>query len=542
VIRTVYVGGHVYTPEDPFATALIVEAGNVAWTGQDGAAHSSMSAGDTVVDLRGALVTPGFVDAHVHHTAAGLALTGLDLSNVDGAAAFLQALGDHLQAHPTGVVLGHGWDESTWRDPTLPTREQIDGVCGNRPAYLSRADVHSALISSGLMGMATAATDPATEVMDMAGAPVHGGAQVTRDVHHLVRRIAQASISEDQRRQAIRGFRRHAASLGVVGMHECGGPDISGVADMEMLRSITSSESGPFAVLYWGQTMASGGSVMGAQCRGLAGDLFVDGSLGSRTALLIDDYADAPGHRGAAYLSSDEIRDHVIACTESGLQAGFHVIGDAAVEAALQGFDAAAQIVGREKIRAARHRLEHVELITAAHIARLADLGIAASVQPAFDERWGGDTGMYRERLGERARHLNPFAAMSAAGVILAFGSDAPVTPVAPWEGVRAAAFHRSDDQRISVRAAFAAHTRGGHRAAGDDHAGVLSAGAPAHLAIWEPSDLVVQAPDGRVAAWSTDPRSGTPGLPDVSPGQPVPVCVRTVCHGQVIHDSGWLG
>jgi predicted amidohydrolase YtcJ len=267
----------------------------------------------------------------------------------------------------------------------------------------------------------------------------------------------------------------------------------------------------------------------------------VDGSIGSRTALLNADYSDAPGIRGAAYLSSDDIRDHVHACTETGLQAGFHVIGDGALDAVLQGFVEATSLVGLERMRAARHRLEHVELITSVQIEQMAHMGIVASVQPAFDDRWGGPAGMYRDRLGERANSLNPFAAMSGAGVILAFGSDAPVTPVSPWEGVRAAAFHRTPEQRISVRAAFAAHTRGGHRAAGDDEAGVLVVGAPAHVAIWEPSDLVVQAPDDRVSAWSTDPRSGTPGLPDVSPGQPLPTCVRTLCHGQTIHDSGWL-
>jgi predicted amidohydrolase YtcJ len=536
VERTIYLGGHVYTPQDPFATALVVEDGIIAWAGQDGAARASISPGDHVVDLRGALVTPGFVDAHVHHTAAGLALTGLDLAQVTCRDELLEAVRTHVADQRPGVLLGHGWDDSMWDDSTLPSLQQMDDACGDVPTYLSRTDVHSALVSSALIRLARADTP------DFDDLPGRGdGSRVAQDAHHVVRRVAQASITDDQRREGVRTLRRHAATLGVVAMHECGGPDISGIADLAMLRATVDAEPGPLAVLYWGQTVAEGGLEQADGCRGLAGDLFVDGSLGSRTAHLTADYFDAPGQRGAAYLTVEQIRDHVIACTTAGIQAGFHVIGDGAIGEVIRGLQGAARDVGAGELRAARHRLEHVEFITSEQIAVLADLGVVASVQPAFDERWGGTRGMYSERLGERAKHLNPYATMTAAGVILAFGSDAPVTPVSPWEGVRAAAFHHTPEQRISVRAAFAAHTRGGHRASGDDSAGVLNPGAPAHLAIWEPGDLVVQAPDDRVAAWSTDPRSGTPGLPDLSPGQPVPICVRTVVHGQVIHDSGWL-
>ena len=104
--------------------------------------------------------------------------------------------------------------------------------------------------------------------------------------------------------------------------------------------------------------------------------------------------------------------------------------------------------------------------------------------------------------------------------------------------------FHRTPAHRISVRAAFAAHTRGGRRAAGDEgrEPGVLEVGTPATYAVWQPVDLVVQAPDRRIAAWSTDPRSGTPGLPDLSPGTDVPACWRTVRAGTVIFDAGALG
>jgi predicted amidohydrolase YtcJ len=181
-------------------------------------------------------------------------------------------------------------------------------------------------------------------------------------------------------------------------------------------------------------------------------------------------------------------------------------------------------------------------MVDDAAIATLARCGVVASVQPMFDRLWGGPDDMYAERVGDRWQGMNPFGSLARSGVVLAFGSDAPVTELGAWEAVRAAAFHHEPSQRITVRAAFAAHTRGGWRAAGIDDAGVLAPGTAATYAVWESdADLVVQTPDERVAAWSTDPRAGVPVLPDLSDEAPVPVCRRTVVGGRIVYDSeGW--
>jgi predicted amidohydrolase YtcJ len=316
-------------------------------------------------------------------------------------------------------------------------------------------------------------------------------------------------------------------------VHECGGPDISSKDDFTGLLRLAAAEPGPRVVGYWAEQDVDEARELGAA--GAAGDLFVDGSIGSHTACLHAPYSDA-GHTGTAYMDAAAVAAHVVACTEAGLQAGFHAIGDAAVTAVVEGVRAAAEKIGLARVRAARHRVEHAEMLTPATIAAFAELGLTASVQPAFDALWGGEEGMYAERLGvERARTLNPFAALLRGGVPLAFGSDSPVTPLDPWGTVRAAAFHRTPGHRISVRAAFTAHTRGGWRAVGRDDAGVLVPGAPADYAVWHTGDLVVQAPDDRVARWSTDPRSGTPGLPDLAPGRDLPVCLRTVVGGRTV-------
>ena len=515
--------GEVHSPADPFATAMVVERGQVAWVGSEGAADAFADGVDEVVDLDGALVTPAFTDAHVHTTSTGLALTGLDLSDAPSLEAALVLVRDFAAARPQDkVLLGHGWDAARWPGGRPPTRAELDEATGGRPLYLSRIDVHSAVVTTALLDLAQ-------------GVGAEDG-PLTAGAHHAVRAAAFAAVTPAQRAEAQRTALAHAASLGIGSVHECAGPEISSEDDFTGLLRLAAEEPGPRVIGYWAEQAEEGvekARELGAA--GAAGDLFVDGALGSHTACLHAPYTDAD-HTGTAYLDAAAVAAHVVACTEAGLQAGFHAIGDAAVTTVVDGVRAAAEKVGPARVRAARHRVEHAEMLTPETIAAFAELGLTASVQPAFDALWGGEDGMYAQRLGaDRARTLNPFAALLRAGVPLAFGSDSPVTPLDPWGTVRAAAFHRTPEHRVSVRAAFTAHTRGGWRAIGRDDAGVLVPGAPADYAVWRTDELVVQAPDDRVARWSTDPRSGTPGLPDLSPGRDLPVCLRTVVGGRTV-------
>ncbi|WP_030757043.1 amidohydrolase [Streptomyces sp. NRRL F-5135] len=529
--RTVLLrGGDVHSPADPFATAMVVERGHIAWVGSEGAADSFSSGVDEVVDLEGALVTPAFTDAHVHLTTTGLALTGLDLS---GAASLPEALAlvrAHRVARPRDpVLLGHGWDAGRWPEGRPPSRAELDEAAGGRPLYLPRVDVHSAVVTTALLDLVPGVT---------ALTGYHPDAPLTGAAHHAVRAAAYGAVGAPRRAEAQRAARQHAAALGIGTLHECGGPDISDEEDFVALLKLAREEPGPRVLGYWAEPVSDEKGALRVRelgATGAAGDLFVDGSLGSHTAALRDPYADAP-HSGTLHLDAAAVAAHVAACTEAGLQAGFHAIGDAATDTVVAGVRAAAERLGPARIRAARHRVEHAEMLTPETVAAFAELGLTASVQPAFDAAWGGEDGMYARRLGaERARTLNPYAALLRAGVPLAFGSDSPVTPLDPWGTVRAAAFHRTPGHRVSVRAAFTAHTRGGWRAVGRDDAGTLVPGAPADYVVWRTEELVVQAPDDRVARWSTDPRSGTPGLPDLTPGRPLPVALRTVVGGQTV-------
>jgi len=471
-MRTLFTGGRIRGGDG--ATGLVVEDGVLTWLG----AGDPPPAEETV-DLGGADVAPAFVDAHVHATSAGLLRTGLDLTKAESVADVLDAVRD--RAEPDVLLWGHGWDETRWPDNRPPTGAELDSAAGTTPVYLSRIDVHSALASTALV-------DRAPGAREAAGWSATG--PLTRDAHHLVRRAARDTITPDQRRAAQLAFLQNAAANGVACVHECGGPDISGADDFRDL--LDRHASLPRVVGYWG---AFDDPPAGAH--GLAGDLFVDGAFGSRTAALHQPYTDAPDTSGARYLDAERIAGHLVACTERGVQAGFHVIGDAAVAEVVAGFQRAEKVVGQAALSAVRHRLEHLEMIDAEQAAELARFGVIASVQPLFDAAWGGPDGMYAKRLGpDRAATLNPFAMLAAAGLTLAFGSDAPVTRVDPWATVDAAVEHRTPGHGLTEPAAFAAHTVGGWQAAGLT-GGTLAVGAPATFAVWRDRTCLRTVLDG---------------------------------------------
>ena len=511
VRRTLFRNGRVYGGRPSRRpTALAVEEGRVVWTGTEDRA-SSYAGADEVVDLAGALLAPAFVDAHVHTVQAGFRLTELDLS---GTASLLEAL-DRLAAHAAArpadaVVVGQGWDETTWAEGRVPTGQELARAADGRRVYLSRVDGHSSVVSPAL-------AETVAGIAAEDGWTPDGRAE--RDAHHAIRAVLADLVGPAERLAAARAACREMAGHGVVGFHENAAPHIGPDYELDLVRQ-AAAEAGLRATVYWGELLAvAKARELGVQ--GLCGDLVADGALGSRTAALHQEYADRPGHHGHAYLTAEEVAEHVVTCTQAGLQAGFHCIGDAALDAVADGFEAAERVLGTAPLQTGRHRLEHVEMPSSRVVEILARLGVTASVQPVFDALWGGSELMYAARLGERWRATNPFLDLEMAGVRLAFGSDSPVTPIGPWQAVRAAVFHHHPDHRLPTSLAFRAHTRGGWRAAGDDEAGHLSPGSRADLAVWEtPAGL------------------DEDGLPDLSPDAELPALVRTVSAGRTIHQA----
>ncbi len=499
---TLYTAAAVRTPAVPDATAMLVSGKEIVWLGD----AADAPAADATVDCGDALITPAFVDSHVHATDTGLAMLGLDLSAVRSPSELLDAV-QAFARNGSGVLLGHGFDESTWgASQTPPTSEELDRAAGGRSVYLSQASIHSALVSSDLLTLAA----------DKPG--FHRGGWVRRDAHHVVREQAFARITKAQREGAQRAALSQAASLGIAAVHECGGPGTSSPEDFTALLAL-SGRGLPEVYGFWGELMgAQKARELGAV--GAGGDLYVDGALGSRTAHMRESYLDGgEGECGHGYLTAEQIGEHLIDCHRQGMQGGFHAIGDAAITSIVAGFAIAAAAVGVDALRAARHRVEHAEIIDKQLIAKFVEYGIFASMQPAFDRLWGGEHQMYAQRLGvSRSLASNPMGQMHGTGVSLAFGSDSPVTPLDPWGSVRAAMWHFNPVQRMTAKAAFAAHTRGGWRSVHRDHEGVLEPHAPATFAVWH-------APA----------RNGT--LPTLDAGGELPVCLRTVLRGKTIYE-----
>ncbi len=508
-VRTLYRNGRIYRRAVRDETAMMIDEASIVWIGRDEQADAGP--GTRVVDLAGALVTPAFVDAHVHATGTGLALTGLDLA---GTASLREALDRVERAARAGrgrPVLGGGWDDTGWPEQRAPTAAELDRAGYGGLVYLARVDAHSAVVSSALLASVRG-------VRDLAGYGPDGF--VTRAAHDAVRVAALGALGSARTAELQRAALHEAAAHGIACVHEMAGPAISSEDDLAGLLALARDEPLPEVIAYWGELFGvDKARELGAV--GAAGDLFCDGSLGSHTAALHVPYADRPDSTGMVRFDTADVGEHVRQCAEAGLQAGFHAIGDAAVDQVMDAFELAAGRLGRPVGRG--HRIEHAEYVHDPH--RMARIGLTASIQPVFDAEWGGTSGMYATRLGrDRAGELNPFAALAAAGVPLAFGSDAPVTPLGPWAAVRAAVYPHNPDAALDSPTAFAAHTVGGWAAA-RRAGGELGPGAAATFAVWD-----------------AGPLDAATGLPELGPSVELPHCVATVRDGVTIFDSGRLG
>lgn len=509
---------------------MAVTDGVVVWTGEDRTGRALHSDAEEI-DLAGAFVAPAFVDTHVHTSGLGLRATGLDLTGCRSKSECEGRIRSYVETTSDELVWGHGWDDSFWPDGGALTTSDLDSIAPQRMIYLSRVDAHSAVCSTPLR--------KASRLSDVD--PRAADAPVTGSAHHAVRTTALSMLTADARARARRSALDLAAAHGICAVHECGGPEIAGADDF---RELMATDHGVEVRGYWGQAVSTADEARDVMqktgAHALGGDIFVDGSLGSHTAWLTEPYADNAGS-GATFMDVSEISAHLVACTQAGIQAGFHAIGDGAVGAVVDGLEDALTTVSGPKLAALGHRIEHLEMVTDEQAATLAARGVIAGMQPSFDRLWGGENGLYATRLGpRRARALNPFALLASAGVSLAFGSDAPVTTVDPWAMLRAAVGHRTPGSGISPRAAFTAATRGAWRAGGvrDGRAGTLTVGAPASYAVWDVDELVVRAPADNVARWSTDPRAGVPPLPSLEADAESPRCLRTVHRGRVIHEA----
>jgi predicted amidohydrolase YtcJ len=454
--------------------AVAVESGRI--TAVVPAAEAAGLRADRVVDLGDVTLMPGFVDAHVHLSTTGLAALGVELREARSPAELLERVRVAARAGD-GLLWGDGYDETRFAAPELPTPAELADAAGGRPVYLSRVDGHQGLATLDVLGDAGALDADGCE-RGPDGAPT---GVVRGDAGHLARRHALASLPDATLRAAQDHALCLAARRGITCVHEMAGPDISGRRDFELL--LDRVEALPVEVVgYWGDLDLE--YVADRKLAQIGGDLFLDGSLGSHTAALSTPYEDRPDLRGALYLDDMVLTDLYVRATLAGVQVGVHAIGDLAIGQALRCARRAVRAVGPTAFRTCRHRIEHVELLGADGADRMAELGLAASVQPGFDAAWGGPRGMYARRLGpRRAKSMNPFADLWRRGVPMGGSSDSHVTPLDPWHGVAAAVHHHRPSQRLGLPVALEVFTLGGRILARQERiSGTIEAGQRADL------------------------------------------------------------
>ena len=446
---------------------------------------------DRVVDLPGATIVPGFVDTHVHLTSSGQSLANDEVASCGSRDALL-ANARQRAADGDGVVGLQGFDETTWPDPRVPSLAELDQVT-SRPLAIFRADGHVALANRRAIDMAGLAGAPGLE---------RDGSEPTGRLTDQAAQALHLWASEALDRRAIEELQLAgaavAAACGVTTVHEMSMPHWHGARDLEVFlghRRLLPVDATPIvATTDVSRAVADGLASVG-------GDLPIDGSIGARTAAVSAPYVGTDGCGSLAF-SDDELVSFFHDGHAAGLQVGIHAIGDRAIEQALTAWERVYQALDsreRRHFRARRHRIEHFEMPTDRQVERAAVLGIAVSIQPTFDRRWGFPGSLYEGALGsDRAGAMNPFRTMLERGVELGVGSDAPVTPLDPWLAIASMEQHHDRRQRLSRAEAFTLHTIGGARLAHqEEKKGALEPGMHADLAAYEVDPFDVPSVEG---------------------------------------------
>ncbi len=478
--------GYFFSPEhgEPIASALAVKDGLIMALGTEEELKPLVGPGTRLIDLEGRSVLPGLSDSHVHGLALGRSLSWADLSETRSISELVEGLRRQAASRPEGWVVGFGWDHERFSERRLPTKWDLDQVSAERPVVAFRKCYHLCVVNSAALAAlgeerlaelarkGEALRDASTGELN--GVLVEGGLEAVRE---LLRELDKQGVL-----RAVEAAVDEALRHGLTCLHwiaEC--PE-------ELAAIMALRASGRLRIrlyLLFPPHMLE--HLLALGLRTGFGDPWVrigalkviaDGSLGARTAFLREPYADDPGNRGRLLYSERELRELALKAHEAGLQLAIHAIGDGAVELVLK---VLSELPGGP--RRMRHRVEHASVLDPALIKHMASLGVVASVQPRFivSDFW------VEERLGaSRARWTYPLKSLLRAGVVLAAGSDAPVEPIDPLEGVRAATGEaQRPEERLTLWEAVGAYTYGSAFASFQEgFVGTLEPGKAADLTV----------------------------------------------------------
>ncbi|OLE12162.1 MAG: amidohydrolase [Acidobacteria bacterium 13_1_20CM_4_56_7] len=489
---SIYVHGNIYTGvvgdssnAVKRADAMAVSKDKIVAVGTQSEVTKFKGPRTTVVDLHGQFVMPGFNDAHMHLTEAGFKKLTVDLTGTRSIQEFKDRIRKGLRTtEPREWITGSGWDETLWPGSQLPTRQDIDEVTKDHPVFLVRIDGHAAVANTLALKMAhvtSSSKDPegGAIVRDQSGAP-----------NGVLRETAQTLVSSlipratpEKYRQAIEAALQDIARSGVTSAQDFSGDtEEDSLANFKVLEQLESEGKLTVRVSEWLPFNEPVESLKRQRDSHPQSDpmlhtgmlkAFMDGSLGSHTAAMLQPFADDPKNSGLPQYDQSKLNEMAKERVAAGFQLGFHAIGDKAVEMALDAFAEAEKAAHASGAKAPdgtenfRLRVEHAQVTNPGQVERFRELNVIASMQPSHlltDMRWA------ETRLGpQRAAHSYAWAEFASHGVKLAFGTDYPVEPVTPFRGLYAAVTRKSEDgkqeyypaQKLTIEQAIAAYTTG---------------------------------------------------------------------------------
>jgi predicted amidohydrolase YtcJ len=452
----------------PWAKAMAVHGDTILAVGDAASIQKLITSRTRVLDARGGMITPGFIDSHVHFLDGGLNLASVQLRDARSKQEFVARIKAFASTVPPGTwITGGDWDHQNWGGE-LPRKEWIDAVTPQNPVWINRMDGHMSLANSLALAAAkvnksTPDVDGGAIVRDASGEPTG----ILKDNATSLVERARPRPSAEMMNRALDAAMQYVAARGVTSVVHMGTWD-----DLEVFRRarqagrLRTRIRAAVPLSTWerlAQTVSRDGrgdDYLQIGCL----KAFVDGSLGSHTAAFLEPFTDAPKDVGLLVNTPEDLYRWSSGATRAGLQVMVHAIGDRAIRLQLDIFDRV-----REEQQSAdpRFRIEHAQHIAPADLARFAGIGVIASMQPYH----AIDDGQWADKVigPERAKTTYAFRSLLDLHARLAFGSDWPVAPPTPLEGIYAAATRRTLDgkhpdgwvpqQKITVEEALRAYT-----------------------------------------------------------------------------------
>jgi predicted amidohydrolase YtcJ len=454
----------------PRAEAMALREGRILAVGSwpEVAPHAK---GLPVLDLPGKTVVPGFIDTHAHFLWTALSLAALDVSGAEEHPALQAIIRRAMADTPRGeLVFGMGFAEYALdTERHSPILETLDAVAPDNPVYLMGVTGHLSAANSRALEFLAMADDTPGIMRDANGRPngllADKANNLAWDSFSLVFG-AKAQVGE-----MIALAAEKALSVGLTTLHALEGGSTS--EDEAIIDLLAAMPTLPLRLVLYYQTMDVD-RVIELGLPRIGGCILLDGDVGPHTAALSEPYLDDPTCYGTLYHPQEEISAFVLKAHQAGLQVAMHAVGDAAVEQALNAYEAALTALPRGDHR---HRIEHCEIIREEQIQRAQRLGVALAIQPPFNLYWPHTT--YYPTLGEeRAWKADPVRRLLRPGLLVAGGSDSTVTPLGPLIGVHAAVNHSNPAEQVSVQEGLELYTLNAARIGFEEHdKGSLEAG-----------------------------------------------------------------